>query len=78
MYYCKHYAGWSVADADFVNEGSSAAGNWEAVAMENGIVTVGYAGACLWAGDPDDDGTIEALVLGASIKFTTGFTGLKR
>jgi len=71
-------AGWSLADADLVNTGTSDGGDWNAVEMDNGVVTVGYAGACLWAGDPDDDGTIEALVLGASIKFTTGFTGLKR
>ena len=32
----------------------------------------------LWAGDPDMDGDLEALVLGASIKFTTGFTADKR
>lgn len=71
-------AGWSVADATLVNQGSSGTGNWESVAMEAGLVEVGYAGGCLWAGDPDDDGTIEALVLGATVKFTTGFTGTKR
>lgn len=71
-------AGWSLADADLVNDGSAAAGNWEAVGMANGVVTVGYAGGCLWAGDTNDDGTIEALVLGASIKFTTGFEGVKQ
>ncbi|MCA9678812.1 MAG: hypothetical protein H6708_02475 [Kofleriaceae bacterium] len=70
--------GWSVADADFDTIGSSAGGDWEAIGMDNGVVTLGYAGGCLWAGDPDDDGTIEALALGASIKFTTGFTADKR
>ncbi len=71
-------AGWSLADAELVNEGTAEGGDWEAVGMANGVVTVGYAGACLWAGDPDDDGSIEALVLGASIKFTTGFSGVKQ
>ena len=42
--------------------------------MDNGEVVVGYAGGCLWAGDPDDDGTIEGLVIGAKVRFTTGFT----
>lgn len=70
--------GWSVADASLDNVGSAADGDWESVGMSAGLVEIGYAGGCLWAGDPDDDGTIEALVLGASIKFTTGFTGAKR
>jgi hypothetical protein len=69
---------WSVADASFENIGTAAGGDWEAVAMDAGLVTIGYAGGCLWAGDPDMDGDLEALVLGASIKFTTGFTGSKR
>ena len=69
--------GASVADAAIVSAGSSARGNWEAVALEAGQVTVGYAGGCLWAGDPDADGELEALVLGASIKISTGFTGTK-
>jgi hypothetical protein len=70
--------GISLADADLVNEGSSAAGDWEAVAMDAGLVTVGFAGGCLWAGNVDMDPELEALVLGAGIEFTTGFTGSKR
>jgi len=69
--------GWSLADADLVNSGSAAGDDWVAEAMEAGLVTVGYAGGCLWAGDPDADGDLEALVLGASVKFTTGFTGTR-
>lgn len=67
----------SVADADLVNEGSAEAGDWRAISMANGLVTVGYAGGCLWAGDPNMDGQLEALVLGASVTFTTGFTGAR-
>jgi hypothetical protein len=67
--------GWSVADADLETIGTADDGDWSAIAMNRGLVEVGYAGGCLWAGDPDMDGELEALVLGASIKFTTGFTG---
>lgn len=67
--------GWSVADAELDNIGTADDGDWTSVAMDRGIVELGYAGGCLWAGDPDMDGDLEALLLGASIKFTTGFTG---
>lgn len=70
--------GWSLADADLVTTGSADGGDWEATEMEAGLVTAGYAGGCLWAGDPDMDAELEAIVLGASIKFTTGFTGTRR
>ena len=43
--------------------------------MTNGEIAVAYAGGCLWLGDPDMDAELEALVIGAGIKFTTGFTG---
>ena len=67
--------GVSLADADLENEGSSADADWNAVAMQNGLVTVAYAGGCLWAGDPDMDQELEALLIGASVTFRTGFTG---
>jgi hypothetical protein len=70
--------GWSVADADLENVGSASTGDWESIAMNAGIVTVGYSGGCLWAGDPNMDGELEALVLGATVKFTTGFTADRR
>ena len=70
--------GWSVADADLATIGSSMDGDWEAVGMDAGLVTIGYTGGCLWAGDPDADGDVEALVLSPSIRFTTGFTADKR
>jgi hypothetical protein len=66
------------ADADLVNSGTADGGDWEALEMDAGLVTVGYAGGCLWAGDPDMDGQLEALVLGASITFRTGFTGVRQ
>jgi hypothetical protein len=70
--------GWSVADATLDTTGGASTGDWEATGMSDGLVEIGYAGGCLWAGDPDDDGTIEALALGASIKFTTGFTAARQ
>jgi len=71
-------AGWSLADADIESTGSAADGDWEAVAMNAGLVTVGYAGGCLWAGDPNMDGQLEALLAAATIKFTTGFTAVRQ
>lgn len=67
--------GVSLADANLDNIGEPDTDSWESVGMSAGLVTVGYAGTCLWAGDPDMDGDLEALVLGASIEFRTGFTG---
>lgn len=66
---------FSLADADLVSTGGPESGDWVAESMDAGLVTVGYAGGCLWAGDPDMDQELEALVIGASITFTTGFTG---
>ena len=68
--------GYSLADADLVTTGKSS-GDWEATEMERGLVTIGYAGGCLFAG-PAPDGTTRALLAGAELKFTTGFTGTKR
>lgn len=69
--------GISTVNADLVNTGSAATDNWTSTGMKNGVVTAGYAGGCLWAGDPNGDKQIEALVLGAAVKFTTGFTGAR-
>jgi hypothetical protein len=68
--------GASVADADLTTTRSG--GGWRATAMTSGLVTVGYAGACLWPGDPNHDGKVDALVAGATVTFTTGFTGARR
>ncbi len=67
----------SHAGGDLVTTGDSMSETWTAGSVENGVVTTAYAGGCLWAGDPDDDGTIEALVVGASIELTVGFTAQK-
>ena len=67
--------GYSVADATLVTTGK-ASGAWEATAMQAGLVTIGYAGGCLFAG-PTPDGDTQALLAGAELKFTTGFTGSK-
>ncbi len=64
--------GYSVADADLTTNMTS---GWEATAMTAGLVTIGYAGGCLFAGDVTGDN--QALLAGAEIKFTTGFTGTK-
>jgi hypothetical protein len=66
--------GYSVADANLTTEGQGTA-SWHATAMTGGTVTVGYAGGCLFVGDPQADATLEPVILGASLKFTTGFTG---
>jgi len=68
----------SLADGEWVNRGSADDGDWEAYQIRAGVVKAGYAGGCLWAGDPNMDGELEALVLSASIEFETGFTGVKR
>ena len=67
--------GYSVADADLDTVGSPGA-DWEATEMSAGLVTIGYAGACLFAGQMD--GTNQAVLVGAELKFTTGFTGAKQ
>jgi hypothetical protein len=66
--------GYSVADANLVTQNKNQP-EWEATAMQSGLVTIGYSGACLFAGQVD--GTNQALLVGAEIKFTTGFTGTR-
>ena len=67
--------GYSLADATLVTQGKSS-GAWEATAMTAGLVTIGYAGGCLFAGQAPD-GSTQALLAAAELKFTTGFTGTK-
>jgi hypothetical protein len=67
--------GVSAANADLVTSGSAETDDWRVEEMTNGEIAVAYAGGCLWLGDPDMDAELEALVIGAGIKFTTGFTG---
>jgi hypothetical protein len=67
--------GYSVADADLETAGDKGV-DWEATAMNAGLVTVGYSGACMFAGTVD--GTNQAVLIGAEVKFTTGFVGDKQ
>jgi len=67
--------GYSLADADLVTDGKGAE-DWNATEMEAGLVTIGYSGACLFAGTVNGDD--QALLVGAEVKFTTGFTGVKQ
>ncbi len=65
--------GWSVADAELVSEGEGTDA-WTANEMKAGVVTVAYAGGCLWVADVSPDPGLEAAILGASVTFTVGFT----
>jgi hypothetical protein len=68
--------GGSVADGDLTSTGSAETEDWEAVSAAGDVITV-YAGGCLWVGDPNMDGELEALVLGGSVRFATGFSAQK-
>ncbi len=68
--------GYSVADASLETMGSAASMDWEADAMDAGLVTIGFSGACLFAGTMDSQ--TQAVLVGAELKFTTGFTGTKQ
>ncbi len=67
--------GYSVADADLVTTKTGSA--WDAGTMQSGLVTIGYSGACLFAGTASD-GDTQAVLAAAELKFTTGFTGTKQ
>jgi hypothetical protein len=68
--------GGSIADGDLTSTGSAETDDWEAVSADGDVITV-YAGGCLWVGDPNMDGELEALVLGGSVRFATGFSAQK-
>jgi hypothetical protein len=67
--------GYSLADADLRTVGTKGE-DWEANEMDAGLVTIGYAGACVFAGTMT--GETQAALVGAEVKFTTGFTGVKQ
>jgi hypothetical protein len=67
--------GYSLADADLETVGDKG-DDWEATEMNAGLVTIGYAGACVFVGQMD--GATQAALVGAEVKFTTGFTGVKQ
>lgn len=72
------FLGGSVANARVITDGSDDNGDPRAVTMEDGLLTALYGGGCLLVGDPDDDGDIDPIIAGASVKITTGFTGTRR
>lgn len=69
--------GFSSASANIMSTGSAETEDWTAQSFDAGEVVVAYGGGCLWAGDPDMDGELEALVIGASARFSTGFTAAR-
>jgi hypothetical protein len=70
--------GVSWAHADLINQGAASMENWESMSMKNGQVKTAYAGGCIWAGDPDQDGKTAALLVGASVEITNGFSAQKQ
>jgi hypothetical protein len=69
--------GGSMAKGDLTTQGAEDTADWEATAAAGDVVTV-FAGGCLWAGDPNMDGELEALVLGGTLRLATGFSATKR
>jgi hypothetical protein len=69
--------GGSYAEGDLETVGGAEQDQWEAVATSGDVVAV-YAGGCLWADDANMDGELEALVIGAKVRFATGFEATKR
>lgn len=68
----------SLVAAEVVSTDPDALDGWQAETMESGTVDIGYAGACLWADDVNMDGELEAAVLSATVKLTTGFKATRR
>lgn len=69
--------GVSSAHADLVSSGSAETEDWTANEMTNGEIVTAYGGGCLWIDDGSATEDTRALVVGASVKFTTGFTGAR-
>jgi hypothetical protein len=73
--------GVSVAEGELVTNRTPEAADeaaenkeaWTAEQMSNGVISVGYTGACLWADDVDGDEDLEAVAIGATLIFRTGF-----
>jgi hypothetical protein len=70
--------GLSWAQADLVNQGASSTENWVSTSMSNGQIKTAYAGGCIWAGDPNQDGKTAALLVGATVEISNGFTAQKQ
>lgn len=65
--------GGSVAEGPLTTSGTSEDGDWRVEEVRAGQVVTTYAGGCLWAGDPDMDAELEALVIGAKFEIATGY-----
>jgi hypothetical protein len=70
--------GISWAQASLVNSGAASTSNWESTAMSDGQIKTAYAGGCIWAGDPNQDGKTAALLVGATVEISTAFTAGKQ
>lgn len=74
-------ANWSVARADILYTGdydvNATEPTMDAYAMENGVITTGYAGACFWFDETAYGEDLKAALLAASIRFRTNFTASK-
>jgi hypothetical protein len=51
--------------------------SWAATALTSGEIVTAYSGGCLWADDVDQNGELEALVVGATLTFRTTFDATK-
>ena len=69
--------GGSIAQGELTTTGSAETEDWKATDAKGDVVTA-FAGGCLWVGDPNMDGELEALVLGGTIKLATGFSATKK
>lgn len=69
--------GISSAHADLDSTGAVETEDWVAHGMSNGEVVTAYAGGCLWAEYSEEDMELNALVLGASVRISNGFTGAR-
>jgi hypothetical protein len=70
--------GGSVARGPLTTSGTAEDGDWVVEEVRGGTIDTTYAGGCLWAGDPDMDAELEALVLGAKVSISTGYAATRR
>lgn len=70
--------GGSIANGDLATTGSAETEDWLVESVPTGEVITEYTGGCLWAGDPDMDEELEALVIGARVRFATSYSAARR
>lgn len=68
--------GASWAHASLTDTGASTP-DWQAQSMTDGTIKTSFAGGCLWAGDPNQSGQLQALLVGASVDISTPFTATR-